>query len=217
MNAAARLVPLEGCMMFDEIWPHGLRVLFVGAVATEPSPTLEFHHLHPRDRFWELLDLGGITKGRVITKEERKAMADGHARGNITDPVRQIFLEKKRNQLVRLGIGITYLNRSPGIGTEKDKAALPAAEDLTRFVARAEATAPRCFAFVMDNAMFKELWRPRCADATDVLGKQPFTIAGVPVWLMGSAQAVLKGDALLAQEDQFFALGEYLGSLADDT
>ena len=61
---------------------------------TEPSPTLEFHHLHPRDRFWELLDLAGITKGRLITKDERKAMAEGDAPwGVVLDAVEGVVAE----------------------------------------------------------------------------------------------------------------------------
>ena len=202
--------------MFKEIWITGLRAVFVGTCATEPSPTLAFHHLHPRDRFWELLELGGITKGRIITKEERKAMADGHARGNITDPVRQLFLEKKTNQLLRCGVGIAYLNPRPGIDSEKDRAAVPTPADITRFLANAGGAPPRCFAFVMDGVLFREVWSPHVAGATGVAGKQPFTIAGAPVWLMGSSQATLKGDALLAQEDQFVALGEFLQTLPAD-
>lgn len=202
--------------MLTHIWPPGLRVLCVSGVPTEPSPTLEFHHLHPRDRFWELLELGGITKGRLITREERKAMAEGHARGNITDPVRQLFLEKKTNQLLRIGVGITYLNPRSGIETEKDRAAVPTPEEISAFLAKAGATPPGCFAFVMDGAMFRDIWRPRFPEATETPGKQSFTIAGAQVWLMGSSQAALKGDALLAQEDQFFALGEYLMTLGGE-
>ena len=200
--------------MLEPIWEPGLRALFVGAVATEPSPTLEFHHLHPRDRFWELLDLGGITKGRIISKEERKAMAEGHARGTITDPVRQIFLEKKTNQLLRLGVGIAYMNPRTGIDTEKDKTACPTPAEFEHFLARVQATPPRCLVFVIEGTMFVDLFSARYPGVSSVPGKQAFTIAGAGVWFMGSSQASLKGDALLAQEDQFLNLGDELASMS---
>jgi hypothetical protein len=200
--------------MLEPIWEPGLRVLFVSAVATEPSPTLGFHYLHPRDRFWELLDLGGITKGRIISKEERKAMAEGHARGNITDPVRQIFLQKKTNQLLRIGVGIAYLTSGAGIDSEKDKAACPTSADIHQFLAQCKAIPPQCLAFVMDGSMFVDVFSPHFPDASPVPGKQPFNIAGIPVWLMGSSRSNLKGEALLAQEDLFLTLGEDLQALS---
>ena len=94
--------------MLPEIWEQGMTLVFVGVAVTEPSDTLGFYHLHPRDRFWEMLELGGITS------QERKALAEGHAQGSLSDPVRSMFIEKKTSQLVRIGIGLTDVNRRVG-------------------------------------------------------------------------------------------------------
>ncbi len=199
--------------MLEEIWPAELHVLFVGLVATEPSPTLGFHHLHPRDRFWELLEISSISGARVISKEERKAMAEGHARGNITDPVRQIFLEKKTSQLVRQGIGMTYLHAGDACDTEKDKNARPADAEVRTFLDACSKRPPRVIGFHIEPPLFGELFRGLVPATSSTPGKQDFTIGSSEVWLLGSTQAALKGDALLAQEDLFFALGERLSEL----
>jgi G:T/U-mismatch repair DNA glycosylase len=44
--------------MLPEILKPDLTVIFVGAAVTELSETLGFYHLHPKDRFWELLAIG---------------------------------------------------------------------------------------------------------------------------------------------------------------
>lgn len=199
--------------MLEDIWPADLSVLFVGLVATEPSPTLGFHHLHPRDRFWELLELSSISAGRVISKEERKAMAEGHARGSITDPVRQIFLQKKTSQLVRQGIGLTYLSPASGCTTEKEKNARPTGDDVRRFLEGCAVRPPRMIGFVLDGPAFEEILRPLFPALTSVPGQQKFTIGSSEVWLLGSTQVALKGEALLAQEDLFFACGERRATL----
>jgi G:T/U-mismatch repair DNA glycosylase len=199
--------------MLTEIWEQETLALFVSVVPIEPSPTLEFHHLHPRDRFWELLELGSITPARVISKEERKAMAEGHARGNITDPVRQIFLQKKTSQILRAGIGITYLRSVAGVDTEKHKDARPSQDDVRLFLDRCRSHPVKILGFVMDAGMFAELFAGTWPGAGDAGGKQGFTIHGAEVWLMGSSQAALKGEALLAQEDLYLAFGERLDAL----
>jgi hypothetical protein len=140
-------------------------------------------------------------------------MAEGHLRGNITDPVRQIFLEKKTNQLLRAGVGIAYLNPRAGIDTEKDKAARPTPAELEDFIGRVKSSPPRHVAFVMDGAMFVDVFTEAFPAVSPVHGKQAFSIAGAQVWLMGSSQSALKGDALLAQEDQFLVLGEEIEAL----
>lgn len=199
--------------MLEDIWPSDLHVLFTGLVATEPSQTLGFHHLHPRDRFWELLEMSSISSARVITKEERKAMAEGHARGNITDPVRQIFLQKKTSQLVRQGIGMTYLHPAAGCDNEKDKNARPTGAELRTFLDACAARPPRVIGLHIEAQVFTDLFQGIAPAASPVPGKQDFTIGSSEVWLLGSTQSALKGDALLAQEDLFFALGERLTEL----
>lgn len=196
--------------MLTDIWEQETLALFVSAVPIEPSPTLGFHHLHPRDRFWELLELGSLTPTRIISKDERKAMAEGHARGNITDPVRQIFLQKKSSQILRAGIGIAYLKSATGIDSEKHKDALPSSEDVRTFLERCKVSPVKLLGFVMDAGVFAELFRETHPGAGRAPGRQEFTIHGAGVWLLGSSQSSLKGEALLAQEDLFLAFGEEL-------
>ncbi len=88
-----------------EIWESDLKVVFVATAVEELSETLGFYHLHPRNRFWEFLELGGVTPTRIITPSERKALADGHAQGSLSEPVRWMFVQKKTSQLLKLGIG----------------------------------------------------------------------------------------------------------------
>jgi G:T/U-mismatch repair DNA glycosylase len=199
--------------MLTAIWEQETLALFVSMVPTEPSPTLEFHHLHPRDRFWELLELGSITPSRIISKEERKAMAEGHARGNITDPVRQIFLEKKTSQIRRSGIGIAYLKYVAGVDSEKHKDARPAPEEVRTFLDRCKDSPVRVICFLMDPTMFTDLFKDAHPGAGDASGKQGFAIHGAEIWLLGSPQAGLKGEGLLAQEDLFLAVGERIEEL----
>ena len=202
--------------MLEEIWEHDAFALFVGLAAIEPSPTLGFHLLHPKDRFWELLELASITSTRIITKEERKAMAEGHARGNITDPVRQIFLLKKTSQLLRQGIGITYLNPNAGTETEKDKGARPSVTDIQTFLDGCASKPARLLGFLCDGALFADLFGNRFPPATGLLGKQGWMIGSSEVWFLGSPQASLKGEALLAQEDLFYAFGERLAAIREE-
>ena len=65
--------------MLPEIIRPDLTVIFVGAAVTELSESLGFYHLHPKDRFWELLAIGSITPKYVITAQERKAHAEDEA------------------------------------------------------------------------------------------------------------------------------------------
>jgi hypothetical protein len=106
--------------MINEVWEPDMTAVFVSPAVLELSETLGFSHLHPRDRFWELLETAEITPKRVITSQERKALADGHAEGSLSDPVRLMFIEKKTSQLLRLGIGLAELNRREVAAGEKD-------------------------------------------------------------------------------------------------
>ncbi|MDH3252073.1 MAG: hypothetical protein OEM41_04725 [Ignavibacteria bacterium] len=203
--------------MLPEIWEPGLTVVFVGTAVAEPSDTLGFYYLHPRDRFWELLELGGITPKRIITPQERKALAEGHARGSLSDPVRVMFTQKRTSQLLKMEIGITHLNRRVVASGDKDKAARPSAEDIQQFILRAEELNPRILAFITDIEIFVGSFKSRYPGASDTLGLQSFRIGNSDVWLLGSTSKLLRGEALTRQEDAFFELGEAMSALRGET
>lgn len=199
--------------MLREIWEPGLKVLFVGIAVDDVSDKLGFYHVHPRDRFWELLEMGGFTPKRVISVSERKALAEGQAKGNLSDPIRVMFVEKKTSQLLKLGIGLTDLNQRVLAASDKDKAALPSAEDLSGFIGRVAALKPKTVAFLIRPEIFADIFTSRYPDLTEDLGLQPFTIGTAEAWLLGSPLAVLRGEGLTKQEDAFFALSEHVAAL----
>jgi len=203
--------------MLPEIWESHLTVVFVGTAVAEPSETLGFYHLHARDRFWELLELGGITPSRIIAAQERKALTDGHTNGSLSDPVRSIFTQKKTSQLLRLGIGLTDLNRRVVATSDKDKSARPNEEDIVQFIAKGEKLSPKILAFVTSPETFVELFKSRYAGACDTLGLQPFRIGNAEAWLLGSPSTSFRGEALTRQEDAFFALGERISILKQES
>jgi G:T/U-mismatch repair DNA glycosylase len=204
---------VEGKVMVREIWEPDLKVLFVGTAVDEVSDKLGFHHLHPRDRFWESIELGGITPHRIITPSERKALEEGQKQGSLSDPIRQMFVEKRTSQLLKLGIGLTDLNRRVISGGEKDKLAWPTEEDLEEFVGRAAELKPKTLAFVINPDLFAGLFKSRYPGVTSTLGLQSFKIADAEVWLLGSTATKPRGEALTQQEDAFFALGERISAL----
>jgi TDG/mug DNA glycosylase family protein len=199
--------------MLPEIWEPNLTVVFVGTALDELSDTLGFYCLHPRNRFWELLEVGGITHDRIITPQERKALTDGHTNGSLSEPVRLMFTQKKTSQLLRLGIGLTDLNRRVAVGSEKDKSARPSEEDIRQFIARAEELNPKILAFVTRGEAFVESFKSHFPGITGTLGLQSFMIGNSEVWLLGSTSGPARGEALAIQEDAFFALGERISAL----
>lgn len=199
--------------MIPDIWEPDTIVVFAGAAVDAVSESLGFYPLHPRNRLWELLELGGITPARIITAAERKALIEGHERGNVADPVRALFMQKKTSQLIRLGIGITTLNRRTVASNENDKAAKPDAGDVESFLERAAANRTKILALAMVPDLFVALFKGRCPDVTPVPGPQPCRLGEAEVWLLGSPVAMLRGEALTAQEDAFVALGERLASI----
>jgi len=203
--------------MLPEIWEPELKVVFVGTAVVEPSDTLGFYHLHPRDRFWELLEVNAITPTRIISKQERKAMADGHANGSVSDPVRSMFIQKRTSQLLRLGIGLTDLNRRVVALNDKDKAGRPTEEDIQQFIVKDENLNPKILAFVTSPEVFVEVFENRYPVACSSLGLQPFRIGDSEVWLLGSTSGLVRGEALERQEDVFFALGERMTTLKEET
>jgi len=199
--------------MLQEIWKPHQSLLFVGTAVTELSDILGFYHLHPKDRFWELLSIAAITKGPLISAKERKALVEGHKEGSLSDPVRLIFIEKKTGQLRRLGIGLTDLNRRTIAADEKDKTARPTTDDVAAFVARVDELEPKIVAFVTPADVFLDCFGKRYPGVTDTPGLQQFTIGGAEVWSLGSTTAVFRGESLTRQEDAFFALGERIETL----
>lgn len=202
--------------MLQETWEPDLTVVFVGTAVDEVSESLGFHYLHPRSRFWELLELGGITPKRIITMAERKALTEGHARGNLSDPVRLMFIQKKTSQLLRLGIGLADLNRRFVASGDKDKAARPTEADIQQFIGEAVRLKPKLLAFVTSADLFVELFKSRYPDVTATLGLQSFGIGDAEVWLLGSPGTLPRGEALTKQEDAFFALGDRISALAKE-
>lgn len=199
--------------MLPEIWAQNLTVVFVGTVVTEPSNSLGFYHLHPRDRFWELLEMSGITPKRIITPQERKALADGHAQGSVSDPVRSFFLQKKTSQLLQQGIGLTDLNRRMVAENDKDKSARPTQDDIRDLIARAEKLNPGVLAFVTGADVFVGTFKNLYPVVSDLPGPQPFMIGISEVWLLGSTTAAVRGEALEKQENAFLELGERVAVL----
>ena len=188
-------------------------VVFVGTAIVEPSETLGFYHLHPRDRFWQLLEIGGITPEQIIHPKERKALTEGHAKGNLSDPIRSMFFQKKTSQLLKLEIGLTDLNRRVIASSDKDKSGRPTQEDIQEFSQKVERLNPKILAFVSDSEIFVELFRRELAGNLGILGLQPFRISKSEVWLLGSTTKMLRGEALTRQEDAFFELGERISAL----
>jgi G:T/U-mismatch repair DNA glycosylase len=199
--------------MLREIWEPGLTILFVGTAVDEPSETLGFHHLHARDRFWESIELGGITPQRIITASERKALDEGHRQGSLSDSIRLLFIEKKTSQLLKLGIGLTELNRRVIASGDKDKVARPTEEDIYGFIGRVAELKPKLLAFVTNADLFVDLFTSRYPGVSSTLGLQPLKIGDAEVWLLGSTVAKPRGEALTQQEDAFFALGERMSAL----
>lgn len=200
--------------MLQEIWEPELTAVFVGLAVDEVSDTLGFYYLNPGNRFWELLEIGGITPERHITPSERKALTEGHARGNVSDPVRSMFIQKKTSQLLRCGVGITNVNQRIIAKNDKDKAASPAEEDIQQFISRSSKLNPKILAFVIAPDLFVELFKNRYPNATAALGLQSFSIGKAEVWLLGSPATRLRGEALTAQEDAFFTLGERMSAIS---
>lgn len=199
--------------MVREIWEPDLKVLFVGVAVDDVSDTLGFYHLQPRDRFWESVELGGITPQRVITASERKALEEGHRQGSVSDPIRQLFIEKKVSQLRKLGIGITDLNRRIISGGDKDKMAWPTEEDIEEFLGKVAELKPKILAFVINADLFVGLFKSRYPEVIPAPGQQPFKMADAEVWLLGSTATKPRGEGLTQQEDAFFALGERTSAL----
>lgn len=199
--------------MLQEIIQPGLSVVFVDTVVTALWDTLGFYHLHKRDRFWELLMIGGITPARLVTAAEAKALEDGHRSGNLTDPVRMLFIEKKTGQLQRLGIGLAQLNRRLTPESERDPEARPTPGDVAEFLTRIEPNRPRILAFVTPPEIFQSAFGAGPSGGIVRPGPRPAPVCGTEAWYLGPVSFKPRGEAAAKQEDVFFALGERLEAL----
>jgi G:T/U-mismatch repair DNA glycosylase len=207
----------ESALMVNEIWEPNMMAVFVSPAVLELSEKLGFPHMHPRDRFWELLELGGITPKRVITVQERKALTEGVTMGSLNEPVRLMFIEKRASRLVQLGIGITELNRRVAVPNEKDRSAIPDDNDIGQFLAKVERLQPRILAFITEPELLVRAFQSRFSGLTGTPGRQQFQMGNSEVWLLGSTMAQLRGESLTAQEDLFFALGERITALREES
>ncbi len=210
-------LPILSVNMLQEILQPGLSVVFVDTVVTELWDTLGFYHLHKRDRFWELLMIGGISPATLVTASEAKALDDGHRSGNLTDPVRMLFIEKKTGQLQRLGIGLAQLNRRVTPESEKDPEAKPTPDDVADFSRRVESNRPRILAFVTPPEIFQSAFGAGPSRVSVTLGPQPAPLCGTEAWYLGPVSFKPRGEAAAKQEDLFFALGERLEELKKAT
>jgi G:T/U-mismatch repair DNA glycosylase len=128
-----------------------------------------------------------------------------------------MFTQKKTSQLLRLGIGLTDLNRRVIASGDKDKAARPTKEDIQQFVGRAVKLNSKVLAFVTNADLFVELFKLRYPGVTGTLGLQSFKIGYAEVWFLGSPAGMLRGEVLTKQEDAFFALGERISALKEES
>ena len=87
---------------------------------------------------------------------------------------------------------------------------------LKRRVAGLEALKPGAVGVLVDPVLFADLFKSHSPNVAGTLGLQPFRMHGSEIWLLGSTTKVLRGEALAAQEDAFFALGERIGAGGSD-
>ena len=146
-------------------------------------------------------------------RENEKLSREGHVKGNVSEPVRAIFIQKKTSQVLRAGVGVTALNRRIVAKNEKDGTAQPTADDVEEFIARTEECAPKVVGCVIMPEVFVTLFKQRYPSVQPTSGVQPFRIGSTEVWLLGSTVASLRGEALLKQEDVFLSLGERIQAL----
>jgi G:T/U-mismatch repair DNA glycosylase len=131
--------------------------------------------------------------------------------------VRSLFTQKKTSELLKLGIGLSDLNRRVVASSDKDKSARPTQEDIEQFIVKDENLNPKILAFVISPEIFVEVFKGRYPGSCGTLGLQPFRIGNSEVWLLGSTSGLARGEALGMQEDAFFALGERISAFKEET
>jgi G:T/U-mismatch repair DNA glycosylase len=185
--------------MLPEILNRNMRVLFVGTAVSKVSDELGFYHLGPNSKFWWLLEYAGLTKGSLVTPQERKLMLDTFKTNALNDTYRRLFFEKKERVLVEGALGLTDLNRRKAAGSDDEAGAKPTPEDVRKFVAKVAKFRPAVVAFVTGPDVFEECFKPLYPAATRMRGKQGFTIEGAEVWLLGSTSARVKDSDAVEQ------------------
>jgi G:T/U-mismatch repair DNA glycosylase len=183
--------------MLPEILNRNMRVLFVGTTVSKVSDELGFYYLGPNNKFWWLLEYAGLTKGSLVTPQERKLMLDTFKTNALNDTYRLLFFEKKERALVERGFGLTDLNRRKVSGSDDEAGAKPTPEDIRKFIAKVAKYKPAVIAFVTGLDVFEECFKPLYPAAGRTRGKQAFTIEGSEVWLLGSTSGrVRDADAI---------------------
>jgi G:T/U-mismatch repair DNA glycosylase len=194
--------------MLQEILGSNLKVVFVGTALAHFAEDIGFYYMHPKDRFWELLEYAGIIDARTFPKKELKALRDTHAAGRLNESLRLGFFWRKEAQLLKLGIGLTDLNRREPVIDEEDPAAVPTNEDIKQFVKKMQKLKPRLIAFITDFDIFEQSFRALYPQATKNRGRQEFMIGDADVWLMGTTSGRPRSDA--EREQVFEDLAERL-------
>ncbi len=185
--------------MLSEILTHDLNVVFVGTTIGETSDDLGFYYLGQNNKFWFLLEYAGLTPTAVITPSERKVLVNAKKDGVLDDMYRQLYFEKKENQLLKQGIGLTDLNRRVVVSSDDDPSAAPTPEDVKKFVRKVEKFKPKIVAFVTGMDIFEKSMSPLFPPANRQRGKQEFLIGESEVWLLGSTSGRVKDTDALEQ------------------
>ncbi len=197
--------------MLPEILVPNLKAVFVGACATEESDKWGFYHLGRNTVFWDLLELAGITPAKFFPEAERRSLREGSTTGQLSEHVKKMFIEKKTAGLLRLGIGLTDLNRREVVSNEKDPRAKPTESDIHEFEGKVEQLKPSALGFVIHPDVFEECFKPLYPAATAILGHQVFRIHASDVWLLGSTSRRVK-DAN-GREDLFDQFAAFLSTV----
>jgi G:T/U-mismatch repair DNA glycosylase len=185
--------------MLPEILNRNMRVLFVGTTVSKVSDELGFYYLGPGNKFWWLLEYAGLTKGSLVTQQERTLMLDTFKTHALNDTYRRLFFEKKERVLVERGFGLTDLNRRKVAGSDDEPGARPTPEDVRKFIAKVAKFKPAVVAFVTGLEIFEECFKPVYPAASRTRGKQEFTIEGSEVWLLGSTSGRVKDTDAIEQ------------------
>jgi G:T/U-mismatch repair DNA glycosylase len=197
--------------MLPEIWIPNLKAILVGTCIGEESDGLGFYYLGRNNAFWDLLEYAGLTPPKFFPKAERQTLRDARATGQLSEQLSQLFFEKKENGLLRLGIGLTDLNRRIVVSNDEDPKAKPTQGDIQQFVKKVEKLKPKALGFVTNPDIFEDSFKPLYPQVTRIRGQQDFKIHGSHVWLLGSTSGRVK-DAD-AREDVFEQFATFLSEL----
>jgi len=197
--------------MLPEIWVPNLKVVFVGTCTGQESDELGFYYLGRNHAFWDLLEYAGITPAKFFPKAERQTLRDARATGQLSEQLKQLFSEKKESRLLKLGIGLTDLNRRVVVSNDDDPKAKPTEGDVQQFVKKVEKLAPKALGFVTSIDIFEDSFKTLYPQATRIRGQQAFKIHESQVWLLGSTSGRVKD--VDAREDIFDQFAAFVSEL----